>query len=250
VVTVVLVVLIGGAGALVLPRLLHEAAPTVPSIVQAEVCLGVPPDGLGSAGKVRVTATRPGLTPFVVEEALPAAAKVDAVLGLLHAACEGTGWGDAAPRVNGTCLSFAGVTSVGGDPGTTQAPMSWSMCARPGQALAVRIRLTGGPSSEVEGSELRLALSGRGVVRDDAPLGAGAAAHVTRWLPAAAVLRGLAQTLGEADWEVEEEQDGALVVRSLPHTEALGSAILTVEYDAPADEAAAPPYEWTLELVR
>lgn len=252
VVTVTLIVLIGLAGALVLPRLLHEAAPPIPPVVQAEVCLGVPADGLAAAGTVHVTAARPGLPPFLVEEALPAGADTDAVVGLLRAACGSTGWEDASPRVNGTCLSFPGVTAIGGDPGTTDVPMSWSMSARPGQALVLRIRLAGGPTAPVQEAAMRVALSGRGVVRGPhASVAGGAAAYEGTWQGARAALEGLAGELRAAGWTVEEEDEGGgLLVRALPLTEALGSAILTVEYDAPEGERAQPPYAWTLELVR
>lgn len=253
--TVVLMVLIGAAGALILPRLLHEATPPATTTVCGEICIGVPLDGgLEATGVLRVTARRPGCPDLDVAHAFPKTSNEETVLGALARLAGEAGWTSEAAdlQVAGGCLSFAEVTQIGGDPGLTGAAMSWAVSGRPGQAIHLRIRVEGGPGPRaVIGPEMRISLTARGTVPNDG--GAVETAQVVLtapWIGARGVLEILTTRLVEEGWTTNAsgEATEGLVVRALPGGGAIGSAILTVAYETAGygDLEATRTYLWTL----
>lgn len=247
VITVVLAMLIGAVGAFLLPVLVHEAKPPAPTTFRAEIGFVVPAGGLPEASMFRVTATHPNLASLSVQDAIPEGANQAAVVGLLAQEIESAGWsGDRAPQVAGSTLSFPAVKSIGGDPGGAGTPMSLSVSGRLGQALSLRIVLTGGRGGESDDARARVALSARGVIGgDEADADPASASETTDWTRPADALKALGEKLHRAGWLMATNDDGDLHIQALPDAGEIGSAILTVEYEGAPD----PPCAWTIELL-
>jgi len=245
-ITIVLAVLIGVAGAVLLPVLIHETEPPAATSYRAEIGFAVPDAGLPQAGVFHVFATHPGGVRLSVEEGIPQGANQEAVIGMIADAIADSDWPEGAlPSKAGSLLSFPSVTSIGGSPGVPGVPLSISVASRPGQALSVRIRQREGADSP-EG-RVRLAFSARGVVAADGVADSTApASATTSWLPYGEVLQDLIRRLHQAGWVTATAADDGRLVLMLPDGGDLGSAILTVEYAGGVPQT----HDWSFELLR
>jgi hypothetical protein len=245
VITVVLAVLIGTAGAFLLPVLIHEAEPPAPTGFRAEIGFVVPDGGLPRGGVFHVFATHPTGTLVNVVEPIPQGATREAVVGLLADAIGSPPWPeDAAPTVAGHQVSFPLVTTIGGAPGDVGVPMSLAAASGPDEGLRLRIRQRTG-AAEAPG-RVRLGLSARGVVRRDGNAGSSASHTAsTEWTRYGEGLAQLTTRLEKAGWQASRDASGDLLLLVLPEGAGIGSVILTVEYA----EAVPPVHDWSLEML-
>ena len=246
-ITSVLVLAIGAAGAMLLPRLLHDPGGRPGGTAHGQVCVAAP-GGTGAirAGNLRLTARRPGSPDFA--DSLPVADHTPAQdIALFLAADAGrSGWPrPAAVEVSGECLQFAEVTSLGGTPGETGLEMSWGLSARDEGAIAVRIRVVPDPPDAAPSGGGKVVLTGRPALRDAGGAAAEAAVEFGA-VPPSEVLGRLADALRAEGWTVEAAPTtGAVTVRSLPGGKALGAVLLSFR----AADGPAPPLLWAIEVL-
>ena len=247
----VLLFLIGIAGAIVGPRLLHEAGRTTEGGALGQVCLGIR-EGLEgtSPGAIRLWARGPGrseLDETTQAAPLPSDASPDSYAALLRQPAAKAGW-DAASgvQVAGQCLALGRVSEVGGAPGATGLTLSLGLAAEASEALGVRVSLDGVDASAMLPA-LKVDLHVRGTWRaeSDTPKSRIGLEMVST---AGDLFQKLHELTDRAGWTVEPDGELAFVVRGLPADEPLNSLLFTVTYANPGDE---PPGKalWKLKIL-
>lgn len=250
VVTVVLAVLIGTAGAFLLPVLIHEAEPPAPTGFRAEIGFLVPAGGLPAGGVFHVQATHPDGARLEVEEGIPRNATSQAVVGLLADAIGDATWPEgAAPTVAGNLLSFPLVTRIGGAPGDHGVPMTLSVAGRPGQALDLLLAMHTWTTSEAPSGRMRVALTVRGTVAADASSAGADGTVTTDWMAPEEAWKALRQRMVAGGWELSAPRTPAtpgVRILALPDGSEPSALILTVEHEGDVR----PAVVWSLALAR
>ncbi len=244
--TVILVALIGGVGAFLLPVLVHETKAPVHNTFRAEVTFGVTETGLPNGGPLQIVARLAGGPLLKHAEPMAAGANGEAVAGLIADGIGNAGWPtQARPQIVGNTLAFGALTTIGGSPGRSGMAMSLAVSGRPGQSLVLRLGLEGAAGDGTD--RLVVAIKVRGVVSsaDDEVASPGIALQFASNAETEDVLGGLLELLQSKGWSVATDGPGALLIRTLPGEAPIGSAILSVG----AIGAPTSTRLWTLELV-
>ncbi len=236
---VLLVLLIGAAGALTLAPLIHEG-PVPPARGDAAVTVAAPGGG-ALAGVFHLTATGEGRPPLDLQVPIEAGTRALDVAVVLAERCREAGWEDT--ETLGSSVHLSRVSSVGAGAGTTGLGVTTALAAHDVDGNRFRLRVARETGASVA-ERLNIVAAGRkGPGAREVNLEIGA-----RERPESVLLR-LGKLLAEEGWSIDHPtpEPDHVDLETLPFGHPLEQLMLT--YGLPKDAPpAAATLTWTVEV--